>query len=1054
MALTKIGATLALDGEKEYREGIKNINSAMKELQSEMKLSSATFSDNANSIEALENKHTILSKQIDKQTSKVTLYSKAMEDSAEKQENAGKKIDLLSTELEKAQREMSDMAKSSDTSSEAIEKQQSAIDNLKTKLSSAQGEYDKATVSTSKYQTSLNYAEADLLKLNGELAKNDTYLDEAKKSADKCATSIDNMGKDISDTSDNTLKFGDVLKANITGDVIIGGVKALANAFQDVAKGVVDLAASAATYADDMLTTSTITGISTDNLQAYNYMAELTDTSMDTLSGTMVKTIKSMSNAQKGSADYVDAFSKLKVAYEDGNGTLLDSETVYWNIIDALGGMTNETERDATAMTLLGKSAQDVNTLVAIGSTGVKKFTDEAKNMGAVLDKDTLASLGETDDALQRFTQTVEITKRKVGAEMAPALTQAAEDISNKINEVGDDLADFAGGAVETTADALMFIAENAELVTSVIGGMTGGLVATKVVVPVVNTVVAAWVSYKAATDGATISQWALNAAQSANPIGLLVTSIAALTTGLVMYSSMNANVTTEEQKLIETHQAAIDVLKEDATTREENRNKMIAEAGTIANLKSELVNLNDKEKISNEEKSRMAIIVEKLNDAMPELNLSINEQTGYLMQSTEETEKLIDASLEYMKIMSAQEELQNIAKAQYDAEVELTQILNDKNEAQEKANTLQAQYNLEIADGTPPLYDTMVALATAQDTVASLTAEENALKDTIASTGAEFDTTTAYIKEHTEATAESSDAQVAYKDTMYAVSGEVAASIQTIQTAYDDAKTSAEESLQSQVGMFDELKAKSDLSTAQMAENLSSQTEVFNQYKDDLISAAELVEKGLMDEGLLGSIEKLGVDGAGYLHELVTAAENDKESFAKVMDEWAAMETSRDMLSGTMADIETDYSGQMDSILGIVTDKVGEIDETVSGISESMKTITTETAESVKLATENSLSEINTTILTERATINKSIKLLSSGMLTSIDTELNIVDGKSLKFQSKGLAITDGIAQGITDGTGKVSAAIKTMVQKAVDSIDLSGIVAQIDEKLGDRIS
>jgi len=68
-----IGAAIALDGESEYKQALKNIASEQKLLTSEMKLASSQYSENANSLDALQAKNTILTKQIDAQTDKVKL---------------------------------------------------------------------------------------------------------------------------------------------------------------------------------------------------------------------------------------------------------------------------------------------------------------------------------------------------------------------------------------------------------------------------------------------------------------------------------------------------------------------------------------------------------------------------------------------------------------------------------------------------------------------------------------------------------------------------------------------------------------------------------------------------------------------------------------------------------------------------------------------------------------------------------------------------------------------------------------------------------------------
>ncbi len=69
--------------------------------------------------------------------------------------------------------------------------------------------------------------------------------------------------------------------------------------FKPVGKSLVNMTKEGATYADNVLTQSTVTGIATDKLQEYMYAAELVDVSVDSLTGSMAKQIKSMKSAQK-----------------------------------------------------------------------------------------------------------------------------------------------------------------------------------------------------------------------------------------------------------------------------------------------------------------------------------------------------------------------------------------------------------------------------------------------------------------------------------------------------------------------------------------------------------------------------------------------------------------------------------------------------------------------------------------------------------------------------------------------------------------------------------
>jgi len=229
-----------------------------------------------------------------------------------------------------------------------------------------------------------------------------------------------------------------------------------------------------------MLTQSTVTGMSVESLQAYSYAADLVDVSLDTLTGSMAKNVKSMANAADGSAKYADAYAQLGVSVTDANGNLRDSEEVYWEVIDALGGISNETERDALAMQLFGKSAQDLNPLIAQGSEGIAALTDEAKRMGAVLSEETIAKLGAFDDSVQRLKQGSEAAKRVMGTVLLPQLQDLADDGTKLLGE-------FTSGLVEAGDD----FDKISEVIGNTVGGLANMITALNMTIPTLQAVFA-----------------------------------------------------------------------------------------------------------------------------------------------------------------------------------------------------------------------------------------------------------------------------------------------------------------------------------------------------------------------------------------------------------------------------------------------------------------------------------------------------------------------------------------------------------------------------------
>ena len=183
--------------------------------------------------------------------------------------------------------------------------------------------------------------------------------------------------------------------------------------------------------ADDLLTLSSQTGLSTDQLQEFEYASELVDVSTDTLQGSLRKLTNNMQKARDGSGDAAAAFETLKVHITDNHGALQDSRQIFLQTIDALGKVKNETERDALAMQIFGKSATDLNPLIEAGSERLAELAAQAHEVGYVMDADTLESLGALDDSLQKLNKQGDAVKRSFATALLPILQAFADVITS-----------------------------------------------------------------------------------------------------------------------------------------------------------------------------------------------------------------------------------------------------------------------------------------------------------------------------------------------------------------------------------------------------------------------------------------------------------------------------------------------------------------------------------------------------------------------------------------------------------------------------------------------
>ena len=258
-----------------------------------------------------------------------------------------------------------------------------------------------------------------------------------------------------------SINFSSILKG--VGGVVAGVTGALAAGVAAGTAALVDMTREGAAYSDEVLTMSTNTHIATDELQAYMYAAELVDVSVDTMTSSMARNVRSMSSAADGTGAVAEAYQSLGVAVTDADGNLRDSQEVYWELIDALGQVESDTERDALSMQIFGRSAQDLNSLIAVGSEGMAEYAAQAESAGAILSEDTLTAFGEFDDTMQQLDSGVDAAKNALGTVLLPILTDLG-------GEGVDLLGQFTNGILEANGDMDMIAATIEGLIPQVVG--------------------------------------------------------------------------------------------------------------------------------------------------------------------------------------------------------------------------------------------------------------------------------------------------------------------------------------------------------------------------------------------------------------------------------------------------------------------------------------------------------------------------------------------------------------------------------------------------------
>ena len=120
------GGTIKLEGEKEYRAAIKQINSDLKVMASEMGKVTAEFGKNDKSAASLTSRNKVLTDQIEKQKEKIATLKGALEQSSSKYGETDKKTNDWRISLNKAEAELIKLEKELDDNEKALKDSKNA----------------------------------------------------------------------------------------------------------------------------------------------------------------------------------------------------------------------------------------------------------------------------------------------------------------------------------------------------------------------------------------------------------------------------------------------------------------------------------------------------------------------------------------------------------------------------------------------------------------------------------------------------------------------------------------------------------------------------------------------------------------------------------------------------------------------------------------------------------------------------------------------------------------------------------------------------------------
>lgn len=531
--MSSFGGAVKLTGESEYRAALRNISQNLKEVSSELKLVSSQYDKNDTSIEALTAKQTALTHRLEEQKSKLSVLREQYEKMGSEYQQNKEKHEQLVASYNREKSELERIGRELGTTSPEYKKQAEAVEKLKEQVDKSNTANDQNERSMSRMRTQINNAQTDINKTKGEIKDLESQMGKSSDSSEKLGNAVEDAG----DKARRAEGGFTVLKgaiANLAGNIItsaIDGVQSLVGEAINSSDALKKFESTMNFAGYDDATISK----AKDDMKEY---ADLTVYDLDTVANTTAQL------AANGIQDYTgltQAAGNLN-AVAGGNADTFKSVAMVLTQTAGAGKLTTENWNQLSDA-IPGASGKLQEALEKNGAyTGNFRDAMEKGQITADEFNQAIMDLGFTDAAQEAATSTdtFEGAMGNMQAAVTDGLMQiydaiGSENVTNFINGISDAVAQV----IPYIKDAIQWLKDNLPTIAPLLAGIAtaigGIMVAQKV-----EAMVAAFNSWKTATEGLTVAQRILNAVQLSSPIGIAVAAIAALVAGIVVLWNTN----------------------------------------------------------------------------------------------------------------------------------------------------------------------------------------------------------------------------------------------------------------------------------------------------------------------------------------------------------------------------------------------------------------------------------------------------------------------------------------------------------------------------------
>lgn len=531
--MASFGGAVKLTGESEYRAALRNISQNLKEVSSELKLVSSQYDNNDTSIEALTAKQTALTHRLEEQKSKLSVLREQYEKMGSEYQQNKEKHEQLVASYDREKSELERIGRELGTTSLEYKQQAEVVAKLKEQVDKSTTANDQNERSMSRMRTQMNSAQADINKTASEIKDLESQMGKSATSSGELGESVEDAGEKARNAEGGfTVLKGAI--ANLAGNIVtsaINGVQSLvgeAISSSDALKKF-ESTMSFAGYDDSAISKAK------DDMKEY---ADKTVYDLDTVSNTTAQL------AANGIQDYTgltQAAGNLN-AVAGGNADTFKSVAMVLTQTAGAGKLTTE-NWNQLADAIPGASGQLQEALQKNGAyTG--NFRDAMAQGQITADEfnQAIMDLGFTDAAQQAATSTdtFEGAMGNLQAAVTDGLMQIYDSIgSENVTGFINSISEGVSKVIPPIKKGVSWLKDNLPTIKPLIAGIATAL-GTIMVAQKVEALVTAFKSWKTATEGMTVAQRLLNAAQLASPIGLVVGLVAGLIAAIVVLWNTN----------------------------------------------------------------------------------------------------------------------------------------------------------------------------------------------------------------------------------------------------------------------------------------------------------------------------------------------------------------------------------------------------------------------------------------------------------------------------------------------------------------------------------